>query len=185
MYVSKMIDRLKFSIFSPEMIRKVSSTKITGPDTYNDDSYPIDGGLVDPKMGVIDPGLKCKTCGGKLRSCPGHFAHIELVRPVIHPEFAKVMLVVLKATCHSCKRILMSEEEIEELAQKIDADMEEEMKGKAKKKQHCPHCKAKVPELKLLRPTTFFRDGVMMLTTEVRDWLAAIPDKDLKILGLD
>jgi len=185
MIVTKMIDKVKFSLFSPEMIRKVSSTKITVPDTYNDDSYPIDGGLVDPKMGVIDPGLKCKTCGGKLRSCPGHFAHIELVRPVIHPEFSKVILFILKSTCHSCKRILISEKEIEELAQKIDADMEEEMKSKGKKKQHCPHCKAKVPELKLLRPTTFFRDGVMMLPTEVRDWLAAIPDKDLKLLGLD
>jgi len=185
MIVTKMIDKVKFSLFSPEMIRKVSSTKITVPDTYNDDSYPIDGGLVDPKMGVIDPGLKCKTCGGKLRSCPGHFAHIELVRPVIHPEFSKVILFILKSTCHSCKRILISEKEIEELALKIDADMEEEMKGKAKKKQQCPHCKAKVPELKLLRPTTFFRDGVMMLPTEVRDWLAAIPDKDLKLLGLD
>ena len=132
MVVTKMIDRVKFSLFSPEMIRRGSSAKITVPDTYNDDSYPIDGGLVDPRMGVIDPGLKCKTCGGKIRSCPGHFAHIELVRPVIHPEFSKVILFILKSTCHSCKRILVSEEEIEELAQKIDADLEEEMKVKAK-----------------------------------------------------
>ncbi|MFA6214513.1 MAG: hypothetical protein WC717_04525, partial [Candidatus Micrarchaeia archaeon] len=78
MVVTKMVDRVKFSLFSPEMIRRASSVKITVPDTYNDDSYPIDGGLVDPRMGVIDPGLKCKTCGGKIRSCPGHFAHIEL-----------------------------------------------------------------------------------------------------------
>ena len=54
-------------------------------------------------MGVIDPGLKCKTCGGKIRTCPGHFAHIELVRPVIHPEFAKQILFILKSTCHSAR----------------------------------------------------------------------------------
>jgi DNA-directed RNA polymerase beta' subunit len=187
MIVTKMIDRVKFSLFSPEMIRKISSTKITVPDTYNDDSYPIDGGLVDPKMGVIDPGLKCKTCGGKLRSCPGHFAHIELVRPVIHPEFGKYILLILKSTCHSCKRLLhYSEAEIEELAAKIDSDSEEDAKNKAKKKQpHCPHCKAKAPEIKLLRPTTFTKDGQMMLPTEVRDWLSVIPDRDLRILGLD
>ncbi|MCX8175107.1 MAG: DNA-directed RNA polymerase subunit A', partial [Candidatus Micrarchaeota archaeon] len=185
MVVTKMIDRVKFSLFSPEMIRKISAAKITVPDTYNDDSYPIDGGLVDPRMGVIDPGLKCKTCGGKLRSCPGHFAHIELVRPVIHPEFAKAILFILKSTCHSCKRLLLNEKEREELEAKIDADMEEEMKSKAKKKMHCPHCKAKIPEIKLLRPTTFQRDNQQMLPTEVRDWLAAIPDKDLKVLGLD
>ena len=185
MIVTKMIDRVKFSLFSPEMIRKLSSVKVSVPDTYNDDSYPIDEGLVDQRMGVIDPGLKCKTCGGTSRSCPGHFAHLELVRPVIHPEFAKVIWLILKSTCHSCKRLLMSEEEIEELAHKIDADVEEEMKGKTKKKQHCPHCKAKVPEVKLMRPTTFSKDGAMMLPTEVRDWLATIPDKDIRVLGFD
>ena len=58
-FVSKMVDKTKFSLFSPESIRKISSAKITVPDTYNDDSYPIDGGLMDLRMGVIDPGLKC------------------------------------------------------------------------------------------------------------------------------
>ena len=186
MVVTKMVDRVKFSLFSPEMIRKASSAKITVPDTYNDDSYPIDGGLVDPKMGVIDPGLKCKTCGGKIRSCPGHFAHIELVRPVIHPEFAKHILFILKSTCHSCKRILLSDEEIKELEETIAEDREEEMKSKNKKRQSkCPHCHAKIAELKLMRPTTFYKDGASMLPTEVREWLAAVPDKDLRTLGFD
>ncbi len=186
MDITKMIDRIKFTLFSPEMIRRSSSVKITVPDTYNDDSYPIDGGLVDPKMGVIDPGLKCKTCGGKLRSCPGHFAHIELVRPVIHPEFSKTILFLLRSTCPTTKRILLSEKEIAELAEKIDADIEVEMKSKIKKKQHSPYDKeTKIPDIKLLRPTTFTKDGSPMLPTEVRDWLAAIPDKDLRVLGFD
>lgn len=185
MVVVKMVDRIKFSLFSPEMIRKGSAAKITVPDTYNDDSYPIDGGLMDLHMGVIDPGLKCKTCGGTIRSCPGHFGRIELIRPVIHPEFAKVILYILKSTCSSCHRLLLHEDELNELAEKIEADTEEEMKSKTKKKSHCPHCKHKVAEIKLLRPTSFFKDAVMMLPTEVRDWLAAIPDKDLRVLGLD
>ena len=103
--IEKMIDRVKFSLFSPEMVRKLSSAKITVPDTYNDDSYPIDGGLMDLRMGVIDPGLKCKVCGGTIRSCPGHIGHIELVRPVVHPEFGKKILYVLTSTCPSCKRL--------------------------------------------------------------------------------
>lgn len=185
MYVSKMIDRLKFSIFSPEMIRKMSAAKITVPDTYNDDSYPIDGGLVDQRMGVIDPGLKCKTCGGKLRSCPGHFAHIELVRPVIHPEFAKMIYFVLKSTCHSCKRLLLSEKQIEELSQQIESDIESEMKSKTKKLSKCPHCHNALEEVKLLKPTGFSKGKQNLLPTEVRDWLSQVNDKDLKILGFD
>ncbi|MCX8194601.1 MAG: DNA-directed RNA polymerase subunit A' [Candidatus Micrarchaeota archaeon] len=185
MIVTKMIDRIKFSLFSPEMIRKMSSAKITVPDTYNDDSYPIDGGLMDLRMGVIDPGLKCKVCGGTIRSCPGHYGHIELVRPVIHPEFAKTILFILKSTCHSCKRVLIHQEEAEELAQKIERDIEDEMKSKTKKRSHCPHCKTKIPEIKLLRPTSFFKDNQSMLPTEIRDWLAAISDRDLRVLGID
>ena len=185
MVVIKMVDRIKFSLFSPEMIRKMSSAKITVPDTYNDDSYPIDGGLMDLRMGVIDPGLKCKVCGGTIRSCPGHYGHIELVRPVIHPEFSKVIFFILKSSCHSCKRLLLHQDEIDELARRIESDLEEEPKAKSKKRTECPHCKAKIAEIKLLRPTSFFKDGLMMLPTEVRDWLAAIPDRDLKVLGFD
>ncbi len=185
MIVSKMVDRIKFSLFSPEMIRKLSSVKITVPDTYNDDSYPIDGGLVDPRMGVIDPGLKCKTCGGKLRSCPGHFAHIELVRPVLHPEFSKVVYYVLKSTCPSCKRLLLSDKQIGDLSQILESEVEGEVKSKTKKVPHCPHCKHKIEEIKLLKPTTIYRSKEIMLPTEIRDWLAGVPDSDVRLLGLD
>ncbi|MEM3071594.1 MAG: DNA-directed RNA polymerase subunit A' [Candidatus Anstonellales archaeon] len=183
--VQKMVDKIKFSIFSPEIIRKLSAAKITIPDTYNDDSYPIDGGLVDPRLGVIDPGLRCKTCGGKLRSCPGHFGHVELVRPVVHPEFAKSILYVLRSTCPNCHRLLLTTEQLQELARMIDADIEEEMKSKTRKSPHCPHCREKIPEIKLLKPTTFFKDKDVMLPTEIRDWLAAVPNEDLRILGFD
>ena len=58
--VRKVFDKLKFSLFSPEMARKMSAAKIIVPDTYDDDGYPIDGGLVDTRLGVVDPGLRCK-----------------------------------------------------------------------------------------------------------------------------
>jgi len=186
MVVQKMIDRVKFSLFSPEMVRKLSAAKITVPDTYNDDSYPIDGGLVDPRLGVIDPGLKCKTCGGKMRSCPGHFGHIELVRPVVHPEFAKVIFYILKSTCPSCKRVLLNDKQVADLAAKIDADIPFELKDKTKKLATCPHCSEKIPQITMLKPTTYFKDAKeMLLPSDVRDWLAAVPNDDLRVLGLD
>ncbi len=183
--VQKMVEKIKFSLFSPESIRKLSAAKITVPDTYNDDSYPIDGGLVDPRLGVIDPGLRCKTCGGKLRSCPGHFGHIELVRPVVHPEFGKNILYVLRSTCVACHRLLLSEKQVQELAATIDSDLEDEMKSKTKKVTKCPHCSEKVPEIKLLKPTTFFKGKDIMLPTELRDWLAGVSNEDLRTLGFD
>jgi len=182
----KMVDRIKFSLFSPEMIRKMSSAKITVPDTYNEDGYPIDGGLVDQRMGVIDPGLKCKTCGGKIRSCPGHFAHIELVRPVIHPEFSKTIYVLLKATCDKCHRVLVSKKQSDEyVALLTEEEVSDEIIGSIKKLSTCPHCGAKQGEVKFEKPTTFYVGGRQLLPSDVRDHLAEIPNADLKLLGLD
>jgi DNA-directed RNA polymerase beta' subunit len=106
MEVRKVFDKLKFSLFSPEMIRKMSAAKIIVPDTYDDDGYPIDGGLVDTRLGVVDPGLRCKTCGGRVKECPGHFGHIELVRPIMHVEFSKHIYYALKSTCPGCHKVL-------------------------------------------------------------------------------
>ncbi len=84
----------------------MSAAKIIVPDTYDDDGYPIDGGLVDTRLGVVDPGLRCKTCGGRVKECPGHFGHIELVRPIVHVEFAKHIYYALKSTCPGCHKVL-------------------------------------------------------------------------------
>jgi DNA-directed RNA polymerase, beta'' subunit/160 kD subunit len=44
MEIQHELESIRFSIFSPEMIRKMSAAKITVPDTYDDDGYPIDSG---------------------------------------------------------------------------------------------------------------------------------------------
>jgi DNA-directed RNA polymerase subunit A' len=183
MLITKEIDRIKFSLFSPEMIRKMSVVKITVPDTYDDDSYPIEGGLVDQRMGVIDPGLTDKTSGGKAGTSPGHFGHIELVRPVIHPEFAKAILYVLQNTSPYTKRIIWSKDQLEKIKKQLEED--DELKIKIKRPTACPYTGQKLPEIKLLKPTTFLKDGEVMLPTEVREWLAAVPDEDVEALGID
>jgi len=186
MVVEKAVEKIKFSLFSPDMVRKISAAKITVPDTYNEDGYPIDGGLVDQRLGVIDPGLRCKTCGGKIRSCSGHFGHIELVRPVIHPEFAKVILILLKATCQSCHRVLVSKKQIDDFKIALnEEDVAEQMLASIKKLSKCPYCEAKQQDIKLEKPTTFNLGDRMLLTTEVREALAAIPNDDLKLLGVN
>ncbi len=116
---AEMISNIRFTTISPEMIKKMSVAKIIVPDTCNDEGYPIDGGLLDQRLGVIDPGLKCKTCGGRVKSCPGHFGHIELVRYTIHPEFAKAIYLLLDATCESCHRILLNQKQIDDIRPEI------------------------------------------------------------------
>ena len=78
----KRIGSIKFSCLSPEEIRKMSAVKVITADTYNDEGFPYEGGLMDTSLGVVEPGLKCKTCGCKSGECPGHFGHIDLALPV-------------------------------------------------------------------------------------------------------
>lgn len=228
--VQKVLDKLKFSLFSPEMIRKMSAAKIVVPDTYDDDGYPIDGGLVDTRLGVVDPGLRCKTCGGTVKECPGHFGHIDIVRPVLHVEFAKHVFYVLKSTCPKCHKLLSKKaiKEAEELEKTVEKIVEEEKpallpttpavaqvsdeiptlldvaekkitdssaaaqnvdsvtkKKKDKGSKKCPHCSTELPEIKFMKPTTVYKDKDILLPNDIRDWLAAITDGDLRELGFD
>jgi len=163
----KVIGAIEFSLYSPEQMRKMSAAKITVPDTYDEDGYPITGGLADQRLGVIDPGLKCKSCGGRMKSCSGHFGNIELVRPVIHVGYAKTVYQLLKATCRRCSRILNEESTLE----------------KAKRVSECPHCGEKQGQIKFIKPTTFYEaiDGEdrRLLANEVRERLEHMSDEDL------
>ena len=123
---AEVIDTIKFGVISPDMIRKLSVAKLSVPDTYNEDGYPIDGGLLDQRLGVIDPGLICKTCGARAKVCPGHFGHIELVRPIIHSEFSKIVYMLLQSTCRICHRILLNDSQIGVFREKMKEAVESE-----------------------------------------------------------
>jgi DNA-directed RNA polymerase subunit A' len=177
------IDSIRFSVVSPEMIKKVSVAKLAIPDTYNEDGYPIDGGLIDQRLGVIDPGLRCKTCGGRAKSCMGHFGHLELIRPVIHPEFARLVFMIMQSTCDNCYRVLVSEKNIDILRSAEDEQIASMAKLKSIKK--CPHCGAKQKKLKFERPTFFYMDGERLKSDSIKDWMSKISDNDLAVIGVD
>ena len=112
--VTKRIGAIKFSCLSPEEITKMSVVNVITADTYDDESRPIDRGLMDTRMGVIEPGLRCKTCGCNSNDCPGHFGRIELARPVIHVGFIKDIKMLLESTCCKCGRLMLSPEQIKD-----------------------------------------------------------------------
>src|SRR3990167_7574291 len=106
-YIYKRIQKIVFGIMSPKLIKKMASVKIVTAELYDKEGYPVDGGLMDISLGVIDPGLRCKTCGAKLKECIGHFGYIELARPIMHIKFITIILTILKSSCRECGRILI------------------------------------------------------------------------------
>jgi DNA-directed RNA polymerase subunit A' len=195
--VTKRIAAIKFAMLSPEEVRKMSATKIITADTYDDDGFPIDMGLMDPHLGVIEPGLRCKTCGKKVDECPGHFGHIDLAMPVIHVGYVKEIKKLLQSTCRSCGRILLTNEQAAEYTKQSDrmeeligdtmevAAMSLETAKDAASRTSCPHCSAVQLKITLDKPTTFREEGHKLTPKEVRERLERVPDGDLVVLGID
>jgi len=190
----KRIGKIEFGLLSPKEIRTMSVRKIIWADTYDDDGFPYPQGLMDLNLGVIDPGLRCKTCDQKASECPGHFGHIELAKPVIHVGYTRLIRKLLRATCRNCSRLLLSPEEIEKVV-----GTEEEQTGDIlsekdiKKERLCPHCGEQQLKINFEKPTTF--SEIMMeegrkvehkLTpADIRARLEKIPDEDLRHLGIN
>ena len=102
---------LRFGFCYPTENRQMSSEEVKTADTYKDDGHAYRQGLMDPHMGVIEPGLLCPTDNYKYDESPGHFGHIQLELPVIHIGFVNLIKTALKATCNSCSKILLHDAE--------------------------------------------------------------------------
>ncbi len=98
---------VQFSMLSPEEIRKNSVCEIISGDTYNNNK-PVVGGLFDPRMGVLEPGLICPTDGLTYIDTPGYFGHIELARPVFSIQNMKDILKICRSVCFKCSKLLIN-----------------------------------------------------------------------------
>jgi len=195
-FTFKKVCTIQFGVLSPKMIKKMSSAKVVTPELYDKEGYPVDGGLMDTRLGVIDPGLKCRTCGCKLKECIGHFGYIELARPIIHIKFVPILFNILRCTCRECSRVLIPKNKIAQYS-KVLADVEAEMGLKARRIKikdiisslktinKCPHCKSRQYKLTLEKPTTFLENEKRISPIEIRSRMEKITDEDCELFGLN
>ncbi len=197
--IHRFIDEISFGLFSPQDIRKLSEVEIQTPDTYDEDGAPISSGLMDGRLGTLEPRQRCKTCGNTAIRCPGHFGHIELAVPIIHIEFAKIIYDLLRATCRNCGRILIQDKIVEKVRRRIrrsrrllgdvPEDIYKTIIREIRAKQ-CPHCGTPQFKISYEKPTKFSEEipdsGAQPLTPSmVRERLERIQDEDLELLGFD
>merc|ERR1712127_598034 len=111
---SSKIIGIQFSMLSPEEIRNNSVAEITSRDTYINNK-PVIGGLFDPRMGVLEPGLVCPTDGLDYMETPGYFGHIELARPIFYIQYLNTIIKILRCICIKCSKILIDKEKYFEI----------------------------------------------------------------------
>jgi len=172
------IKSLEFGFMSPKMIKEMSSIKIEHAELYDPDGYPIDGGLTDLHLGVVDPGLRCRTCGGTIGQCLGHFGYLELIKPVVHPLYGKKIYTMLRSICRKCSRPLVNDETVKQMKNPFNEIYK-------KKKATCPHCGEKQKELEYQKPTSFREGKVELTSEEVRQRLEKMTEDDVKLMKID
>ncbi|HKS59934.1 MAG TPA: DNA-directed RNA polymerase subunit A', partial [Thermoplasmata archaeon] len=182
--LSKKIKSLQFAFLSPDEIRRMSAVKVITADTYDDDGYPIEMGLMDLHLGVIEPNLRCRTCGGRVNECPGHFGIIELAMPVIHVGYSKEIKRLLQSTCRACGRLL-PDAPIPRGEAASDGEDGPAPVRDTKEERSCPFCHEVQQRIVLDKPTTFREGGHKITPKEVRARLERIPDDDVRALGLN
>jgi DNA-directed RNA polymerase subunit A' len=196
--IHKVVDQISFGIVSPQDIRRLSVAEIQTADTYDEDGAPITSGLMDGRLGTLEPRQRCKTCGNTAIRCPGHFGHIELAVPIVHVEFTKVIYDLLTATCRNCGRLLLPKTRIERIRSRIErtrkllgvvsSDLYKKILREARNKE-CPHCGAPQYKVEFTKPTTFHEiseEGAQRLTPSmIRERLERIPDEDLEVIGFN
>ena len=158
-----MIKSIQFSLMSPQLTRKLAVAEITKAELYDNDGFPLEGGVMDPKLGIIDPGLRCRTCGKSMGACFGHFGFIELTKPVIHVLYSKLIYRILKMICKNCSRVIGSPTSV------------------IKK---CSHCAAEQQPVKFEKPYSYFEGENILSPIQIRERLEKIPDEDLEKIGL-
>ena len=193
----KTIAGINFAVFSPAEVRKYSVAEITQPETYDEDGMPVQGGLMDSRLGTLEPGQKCGTCGNTAGRCPGHFGHIELAEPVLHIAFVDEINRLVQTTCRSCGRVLLPQQELDAYRTKLASQSDftpslvesvaKEIATKAKKVKLCPHCGKQQYQIEFTKPTIFHEiteegGATRLLPVAIRERLERINDEDLGLL---
>ncbi len=176
--IRKKIAEIRFSLLSPDKIKKLSSAKIVTPELYDIDGYPVDGGLMDLRLGAIDPGVRCRTCGGRLKECLGHPGSIDLARSVIHLKYVPLIELGLRCFCHACGKLMLDDKDMEKY-------LPSQRAKKAKDSKKCPHCQTPQEKVKLDKPTNFYIEKKRLFPTEIREMLINIPNEELKKIGVN
>ncbi len=183
----KTIKSIQFGVISPEYIKSISVTQsmefagkeiaagITQDNCYDQTTgQPNLGAINDPRMGNTYD-----------LEHPGYFGHIELITPVYHIGFLKIVIDILKCVSHYTSELLVSRENY---ANKKGRRNLKEIAHLSKSIKKCPITDKKLPlyTKEGTKIAVDFGNGKEIINSEdVYHILEKISDEDATILGFD
>lgn len=185
------INSIEFGILSADDILamsvvEVNSSKLVGPNS-----------IYDEKMGKSTDLGNCESCGLTVKNCPGHFGHINLARPILHPLFQKTIMSYLKCMCLDCKKLLIDDEtlRLHNITKYKNESRFKKILEYTDKINICKHCIKIIPKITYSKDddvinATYLLDKkekkVETLTVEkIKDLFDSISDDNAYLFGID
>ena len=168
---------IQISVHSPDEIERRSVVEITNAGTFEGNEPKI-GGLFDPRMGVLDSGKECRSCGQTNHKCPGHFGHFRLARPVYYIQFFPFILNVLSCVCIRCSKLMIDKEYRKHFLKRRGEARWRDVLTACKEIRRCGQetedgCGA-------VKPNRFVREGIARIVAEW-DNVEGAPDKEVAV----
>ena len=184
------LDSIQFGILSAEDITRQSVCEVSHLKMFGNQS------VYDERMGTLEPGKLCATCGLDCKMCVGHFGHIRLNTYIMHPLFHKLVLSYLKCVCYRCSRILLTKEQLElnHLLKTQRRTRFTKILEKMDRIEFCAHCDTVQPRYIFSSQDRFiymvFRvDGensrLQMQENEIYTIFSKMICEDIRLLGFD
>jgi len=166
--MTREIESIDFGILSPEKLQRMAVKEINKAEVYDADGYPVEDGVMDPELGVIDPSVQ-----GGTRDDKGRFGIITLSRPIVHVLHAKKIRNLLRFT------------NINENGD-VTCLLKDEDKAlrKSNRMTEDPETGEEVSDIKIDKPYTFRQDGEEIKPDEIRERLSQIPEDIAAKLGV-
>ena len=187
------IGSISFGIYSETEILNMSVCKLDNPKKSG---Y---GTVYDERMGTTDSAKCCETCAQNAENCPGHFGHIELYEPIIHPLFYKRVVNFLNCFCSKCNRLLITKDQIylDGLNRFKGESRFGKIQDKIKKVDMCchPNCGMEQPKYKFCSSdSTIYKiyegkdknkTSIILSNDEIHKMFDSIIDTDVELMGFD
>ena len=132
------VDFVQFGTLTEEDILKLSVCEIVKPAVQgggdkNRSGTNNTGTPYDNRLGPLENGIRCETCGYDNQKCDGHFGHIVLPIPIFNKIYIDIILQILQSVCTGCARTRL-------LPQQIDVQSLPSSSGSKKLKAFSKKC---------------------------------------------
>ncbi|OII73227.1 DNA-directed RNA polymerase II III subunit [Cryptosporidium ubiquitum] len=170
------IEAVEFSAMGKDEIARSAHMEVLHREIYKPmTNIPLQGGVLDSRLGAHRADAQCSSCGGSLKTCGGHWGYIDLQQPVFHVGYFKHLYGVLCCICKSCGAFLLKGEEKRQHLARLKQSCSiahsyrlqfRKLVERCKKVKTCPRCMSQQGQLRrTIRPTL---DQFMKLTHTIK-----------------